>query len=145
MGACLIGVVVRQREDGKEGRDTTVERAEAPANKDKDADAEDPETHDSGKARRDQAFAEQVLSPAREEIEERRVEVRSTVKNGSPCSAEAREPTEQDSNDLVVPEGLQRGSQERVREVEGGDQQECDHYHVAGAASLRSSGVRAGC
>ena len=56
----------------------------------------------------------------------------------------AGQAAEIDGKELVVPEGLERGAQEYVREIESRDEQEADHYHVAEAAFLRGIVARDG-
>ncbi len=73
MGARLVGVRVRQREEGKECRNASIQRPEAPVHENEDADAKDPDPQNGRKTGGDEPFAEEVLAPSREQIEERRI------------------------------------------------------------------------
>ncbi len=82
----------------------------------------------------------EMLAPNRvSKIKERRIEI-CPMQDSRPGCAETRQPAEQDSNELVVPEGFKRGAQQRIGKIECGDQQEHDALSACGSGLFAKAG-----
>ncbi len=99
----------------------------ASGNEEKKADAEEPDAHHSGQSGRNQTLAEEPLGTSCQQIEERRIEIR-TVCDCRPGILEAGQTTKVDGKELVEPEALSAGFQKEICEVNGRDDTDSGKY-----------------
>ena len=141
MRACLVCVVSGIGEPRRERGDRTADASQPRCDEEVEAGTEDPKADDGRQTRGDESFTGPMLSPPGYEVEERRIEI-GAIQNGCPGGVEAGQAAEIDGEELVVPEGLERGAEECIEEIESGEQQEADRDPVAGSRGKREAGVR---
>jgi hypothetical protein len=118
MGPFFVSIVLNQSEKGERARDKAGDNTSASGYEEKKAEAKEPDTYHRGQSCRNQTLAEEPLCPAREEVEQRRVEIR-TVENRRPRSFEIRQPAKIAGKEFVEPKTLLARFDGDIRKVNG--------------------------
>jgi hypothetical protein len=108
MGARLVCVVSGVGKPWRERGDQAAEASEAGRDEEVETGAEDPEADDGRQSSSNESFSGPVLGPARHQIEEWRIEI-GALEDGGPGGVKGGQTAEIDGEELVVPEGFERG------------------------------------